>query len=52
MAGSFIFIFVAYTSLVAYYAAKALELFLQDLCDRTYEITLQRGAKTMNAVHL
>lgn len=33
-------------------AAKALELFLQDLCDRTYEITLQRGAKTMNSVHL
>ncbi|KAM1124508.1 hypothetical protein ACFX2I_039869 [Malus domestica] len=32
--------------------SKALELFLQDLCDRTYEITLQRGAKTMNAVHL
>ncbi|KAE9593917.1 putative transcription factor Hap3/NF-YB family [Lupinus albus] len=34
------------------FAAKALELFLQDLCDRTYEITLQRGAKTMNALHL
>jgi hypothetical protein len=33
-------------------AAKALELFLQDLCDRTYEITLQRGAKTMNSLHL
>ena len=32
--------------------AKALELFLQDLCDRTYEITLQRGAKTMNSLHL
>ncbi|KAJ1375710.1 hypothetical protein SESBI_50703, partial [Sesbania bispinosa] len=32
--------------------SKALELFLQDLCDRTYEITLQRGAKTMNALHL
>ncbi|PRQ55803.1 putative transcription factor Hap3/NF-YB family [Rosa chinensis] len=31
---------------------KALELFLQDLCDRTYEITLQRGAKTMNSVQL
>ncbi|KAK6121495.1 hypothetical protein DH2020_044764 [Rehmannia glutinosa] len=25
---------------------KALELFLQDLCDRTYDITVQRGAKT------
>jgi len=33
-------------------SAKALELFLQDLCDRTYEITLQRGAKTMNSLHL
>jgi hypothetical protein len=33
-------------------AAKALELFLQDLCDRTHEITLQRGAKTMSALHL
>ncbi|WCJ39203.1 nuclear factor Y subunit C11 [Euphorbia peplus] len=32
--------------------SKALELFLQDLCDRTYEITLQRGAKTMSALHL
>ncbi|TKY57103.1 Dr1-associated corepressor [Spatholobus suberectus] len=32
--------------------SKALELFLQDLCDRTYEITLRRGAKTMNAFHL
>ncbi|GAB2277125.1 hypothetical protein Dimus_011832 [Dionaea muscipula] len=32
--------------------SKALELFLQDLCDRTYEITLQRGAKTMSSVHL
>ncbi|KAK1587076.1 hypothetical protein Q3G72_009269 [Acer saccharum] len=32
--------------------SKALELFLQDLCDHTYEITLQRGAKTMNALHL
>ncbi|XP_028192968.1 dr1-associated corepressor-like [Glycine soja] len=31
--------------------SKALELFLQDLCDRTYEITLQRGAKTMNSLH-
>ncbi|KAB5565009.1 hypothetical protein DKX38_005063 [Salix brachista] len=32
--------------------SKALELFLQDLCDNTYEITLQRGAKTMSALHL
>lgn len=33
-------------------AAKALELFLQDLCDRTYNITLQRGARTVSSVHL
>uniref|UniRef100_A0A3N7FHW1 Transcription factor CBF/NF-Y/archaeal histone domain-containing protein n=1 Tax=Populus trichocarpa TaxID=3694 RepID=A0A3N7FHW1_POPTR len=32
--------------------SKALELFLQDLCDRTYEITLKRGAKTLNSLHL
>ncbi|XP_048598483.1 WAT1-related protein At5g07050 isoform X2 [Brassica napus] len=32
--------------------SKALELFLQDLCDRTYEITLQRGAKTVSSLHL
>ncbi|WRX31701.1 Transcription factor CBF/NF-Y/archaeal histone domain - like 10 [Theobroma cacao] len=32
--------------------SKALELFLQDLCDRTYEITLMRGARTMNSLHL
>nr|CAD1821966.1 unnamed protein product [Ananas comosus var. bracteatus] len=32
--------------------SKALELFLQDLCDRTYSITLQRGLKTMSALHL
>ncbi|KAK9218173.1 hypothetical protein WN943_006810 [Citrus x changshan-huyou] len=32
--------------------SKALELFFQDLCDRTYEITLQRGAKTMSSLHL
>ncbi|CAN0843558.1 Dr1-associated corepressor [Linum grandiflorum] len=32
--------------------SKALELFLQDLCDRTYEVTLQRGAKTMSSLHL
>ncbi|KAH0850853.1 hypothetical protein HID58_095193 [Brassica napus] len=25
--------------------SKSLELFLQDLCDRTYEITLERGAQ-------
>ncbi|KAK7281556.1 hypothetical protein RIF29_09656 [Crotalaria pallida] len=31
--------------------AKALELFLQDLCDRTYDITMRKGAKTMNAFH-
>jgi len=31
--------------------SKSLELFLQDLCDRTYEITLQRGAKTVSASH-
>nr|GMC82264.1 dr1-associated corepressor-like [Ipomoea batatas] len=29
--------------------SKALELFLQDLCDRTYDITLSRGAKIVNA---
>jgi hypothetical protein len=33
-------------------AAKALEQFLQDLCNRTYEITLMKGAKTVNAFHL
>jgi hypothetical protein len=33
-------------------AARALELFLQDLIDRTYEITLQSGAKTLNSFHL
>ncbi|CAN4119075.1 unnamed protein product [Withania somnifera] len=32
--------------------SKALELFLQDLCDRTYDITLRKGAKTMNSFHL
>ncbi|XP_010031686.2 dr1-associated corepressor [Eucalyptus grandis] len=32
--------------------SKALELFLQDLCDRTYDITLKRGAKTLNSLHL
>ncbi|XP_075507404.1 uncharacterized protein LOC142544221 isoform X2 [Primulina tabacum] len=32
--------------------SKALELFLQDLCDRTYDITVQRGAKTVSSVHL
>ncbi|XP_074581075.1 DNA polymerase epsilon subunit C-like [Curcuma longa] len=32
--------------------SKALELFLQELCDRTYSITLQRGVKTLNTLHL
>ncbi|XP_057953424.1 uncharacterized protein LOC131147835 isoform X2 [Malania oleifera] len=32
--------------------SKALELFLQDLCDQTYEITLQRGVKTLTSLHL
>ncbi|KAJ4771870.1 hypothetical protein LUZ62_038363 [Rhynchospora pubera] len=32
--------------------SKALEMFLQDLCDRTYSITLQRGMKTMSSQHL
>ncbi|XP_020254635.1 DNA polymerase epsilon subunit C-like isoform X2 [Asparagus officinalis] len=32
--------------------SKALELFLQDLCDRTYDITLQKGVKTMGSLHL
>ncbi|KAI3869500.1 hypothetical protein MKX03_033223 [Papaver bracteatum] len=32
--------------------SKALELFLQDLCDRTYDLTLRRGAKTMSSLHL
>jgi histone H3/H4 len=32
--------------------SKALELFLQSLCDKTYEITLRRGAKTMSSLHL
>ncbi|KAH1032746.1 hypothetical protein J1N35_044920 [Gossypium stocksii] len=31
--------------------SKALELFVQDLCDHTYEIAIQRGAKTMNSLH-
>ncbi|KAJ4886417.1 hypothetical protein Rs2_26165 [Raphanus sativus] len=30
--------------------SKSLELFLQDLCDRTYEITLERGAKPKHCV--
>jgi hypothetical protein len=33
-------------------AARALELFLQDLIDRSYQITLQSGAKTLNSFHL
>ncbi|VVB17121.1 unnamed protein product [Arabis nemorensis] len=32
--------------------SKALELFLQDLCNRTHDVTLSRGAKTVNSVHL
>ncbi|ESQ41962.1 hypothetical protein EUTSA_v10014454mg [Eutrema salsugineum] len=32
--------------------SKALELFLQDLCNHTYNVTLSRGAKTVNSVHL
>ncbi|KAL0837870.1 hypothetical protein Bca101_089760 [Brassica carinata] len=32
--------------------SKSLELFLQDLCDRTYEITIERGAKTVSSLHL
>ncbi|XP_074318880.1 uncharacterized protein LOC141655713 [Silene latifolia] len=32
--------------------SKALELFLQELCDRTYEITATRGAKTLSSLHL
>ncbi|KAL8544975.1 hypothetical protein ACS0TY_005257 [Phlomoides rotata] len=32
--------------------SKALELFLQDLCDRTYEVTKKSGAKTVNSLHL
>ncbi|CDY08432.1 BnaA05g26680D [Brassica napus] len=27
-------------------------LFFQELCDRTYEITLERGAKTVSSLHL
>ncbi|KAL1543998.1 dr1-associated corepressor-like [Salvia divinorum] len=30
----------------------SLELFLQDLCNRTYEVTKERGAKTLNSMHL
>lgn len=40
------------TAVCICHAAKALELFLQDLCDRTYDITQKRGAKTMNSQHL
>ncbi|KFK26401.1 hypothetical protein AALP_AA8G243800 [Arabis alpina] len=32
--------------------SKALELFLQDLCNHTYDVTVSRGAKTVNSVHL
>jgi len=34
------------------FAAKALELFLQDLCDRTYDITIRKGVKTVGSSHL
>ncbi|KAK9048298.1 hypothetical protein SSX86_032739 [Deinandra increscens subsp. villosa] len=34
------------------YIAKALELFLQDLSHCTYDITLRRGAKIVNSLHL
>ena len=33
-------------------AAKALEMFLQDLCRKTYEIAADRGAKTVSEAHL
>jgi hypothetical protein len=51
---NFKIVFVGFVDIVVEFivTAKALELFLQDLCDRTYEITLQRGAKTMNSLHL
>ncbi|KAI4340484.1 hypothetical protein MLD38_025313 [Melastoma candidum] len=32
--------------------SKALELFLQELCNRMHEITLRKGAKTVNSLHL
>ncbi|XP_039800429.1 dr1-associated corepressor homolog isoform X2 [Panicum virgatum] len=32
--------------------SKALELFLQDLCDRTYDITIRKGVKTVGSSHL
>ncbi|KAK3135207.1 hypothetical protein QOZ80_5BG0416090 [Eleusine coracana subsp. coracana] len=32
--------------------SKALELFLQDLCDRTYDITIRKGVKTVSSYHL
>ncbi|GBG80944.1 hypothetical protein CBR_g31500 [Chara braunii] len=32
--------------------SKAMELFLQDLCNRTYQITAARGAKTIGISHL
>lgn len=40
------------TRICSFTAAKALEMFLQNLCDKTYEITLRRGAKTMSSIHL
>lgn len=33
-------------------AAKALEIFLQDLCDRAYDVTKARGAKTVSVPHM
>ncbi|KAI4386193.1 hypothetical protein MLD38_004148 [Melastoma candidum] len=32
--------------------SKALELFLQELCNQTYGITLKKGGKTVNSLHL
>lgn len=32
--------------------SKALEMFLQDLCDKTYGITVQKGMKTVSSFHL
>jgi Dr1-associated corepressor len=33
-------------------SAKALELFLQDLCDRAYDITIRKRVKTVSSSHL
>eukprot|EP00850_Spirogloea_muscicola_P012228 SM000078S22087 [mRNA] locus=s78:302868:304776:- [translate_table: standard] len=32
--------------------SRALELFLQDLCDKTYRVTQERGSKTVTVAHL